>query len=108
MPAALSDRRVLVTGGSGFIGRQVVTDLMRAGAHVRVVDVKPHPDPEVEIVEGDLADPATLHASLDGGFDAVVHLAAVTSVLRSVEARGRYETARRLRSTCGMVFRLAP
>jgi len=85
VPAALSDRRVLVTGGSGFIGRQVVTDLMRAGARVRVVDVKPHPDPEVEIVEGDLADPATLHASLDGRFDAVVHLAAVTSVLRSLE-----------------------
>jgi integrase len=29
------------------------------------------------------------------------------SVLRSVEARGRYETAKRLRSTCGMVFRYA-
>jgi integrase len=31
----------------------------------------------------------------------------VLSVLRKVEARGRYETARRLRSTCGMVFRYA-
>jgi len=29
------------------------------------------------------------------------------SVLRKVEARGKYETARRLRSTCGMVFRYA-
>jgi integrase len=29
------------------------------------------------------------------------------SLLRKVEARGRYETARRLRSTCGMVFRYA-
>jgi integrase len=29
------------------------------------------------------------------------------AVLRKVEARGRYETARRLRSTCGMVFRYA-
>jgi integrase len=29
------------------------------------------------------------------------------SVLRKVEVRGRYETARRLRSTCGMVFRYA-
>jgi integrase len=29
------------------------------------------------------------------------------SVLRKVETRGRYETARRLRSTCGMVFRYA-
>jgi integrase len=29
------------------------------------------------------------------------------SVLRKVEMRGRFETARRLRSTCGMVFRYA-
>ncbi len=31
----------------------------------------------------------------------------VLSVLRKIEARGRYETAQRLRSTCGMVFRYA-
>ena len=31
----------------------------------------------------------------------------VPAVLRKVEARGRYETARRLRSTCGIVFRYA-
>ena len=31
----------------------------------------------------------------------------ILDVLRKIEARGRYETARRLRSTCGMVFRYA-
>jgi len=31
----------------------------------------------------------------------------ILAALRRVEARGRYETARRLRSTCGMVFRYA-
>ncbi len=31
----------------------------------------------------------------------------ILSVLRRVEARGRYETARRLRSTCGTIFRYA-
>ena len=31
----------------------------------------------------------------------------VLSVLRRVEGRGRYETARRLRSTCGAIFRYA-
>jgi integrase len=31
----------------------------------------------------------------------------VLSVLRKVEARGRYETARRLSSTCSLVFRYA-
>jgi UDP-glucose 4-epimerase len=49
------------------------------------VDLQPHPDPEVEIVQGDLADPEVLQAALDGGFDFVVHLAAVTSVLRSLD-----------------------
>ncbi|HEY5317965.1 MAG TPA: NAD-dependent epimerase/dehydratase family protein [Solirubrobacteraceae bacterium] len=80
-----SGSRILVTGGSGFIGRHVVAELTAAGAHVRVIDLKPHPDPAVEIVIGDLAEPQTIAASLEGGIDAIVHLAAVTSVLKSVE-----------------------
>jgi UDP-glucose 4-epimerase len=83
--ADLSGRRILVTGGSGFIGRHVVSELTAAGARIRVVDLQPHPDPDVEIVVGDLADPVVLEASLQGGIDGVVHLAAVTSVLRSLE-----------------------
>ena len=84
----LQGRRVLVTGGSGFIGRHAVAELSRAGAHVRVVDLKPHPDPTVDIVVGDIADLDVLEAAFDGGIDSVVHLAAVTSVLRSVENPG--------------------
>ena len=82
---ALRDQRVLVTGGSGFIGRHVVSTLAAAGARVRVVDLQAHPDPEVEVVRGDIADPEVIEAAFDGGFDGVVHLAAVTSVLRSVQ-----------------------
>ncbi len=81
----LSGRRVLVTGGSGFIGRHVVAQFISDGARVRVVDLQPHPDPDVDIVLGDIADPAVLERALDGGFESIVHLAAVTSVLRSVE-----------------------
>jgi UDP-glucose 4-epimerase len=84
-PAALDGRRILVTGGSGFIGRHVVAALRAAGAHVRVVDLQPHPDPDIELVKGDIADPEVLEAALAGGFDGVAHLAAVTSVLRSLE-----------------------
>jgi UDP-glucose 4-epimerase len=85
--AAVNDApsRVLVTGGSGFIGRHVVTALSAAGAHVRVLDLEPHPDPGVDIVCGDVADPEVVERALDGSFDSIVHLAAVTSVLRSVE-----------------------
>jgi len=81
----MGGRRILVTGGSGFIGRYVVSVLTADGAQVRVVDLKPHPDPSVEIVVGDLGDPEVLSASFQGGVDSIVHLAAVTSVLRSLE-----------------------
>lgn len=77
--------RVLVTGGSGFIGRHVVAQLADAGADVRVLDLRPHPDPSVALIQGDLASPEVLTAALSDGIDAVVHLAAVTSVLKSVE-----------------------
>jgi UDP-glucose 4-epimerase len=81
----LDGSRILVTGGSGFIGRHVVGELAAAGAHVRVVDLNPYFDPDVDIVVGDLADDDVIEASLRGGIDAIVHLAALTSVLRSLE-----------------------
>jgi UDP-glucose 4-epimerase len=62
-----------------------VATLAGAGAQVRVVDLQAHPDPTVDIVRGDIADPEVIEAAFDGGFDGVVHLAAVTSVLRSVQ-----------------------
>ena len=84
-PLDLNGRRVLVTGGSGFIGRHVVSELAADGAAVRVVDLQPHPDPAVDVVIGDIADGDVLEQAFDGGFDSIVHLAAVTSVLRSLE-----------------------
>ncbi len=81
----LDGRRILVTGGSGFIGRQFVAGLSAAGARVRVVDLRRHPDAAVDLVQGDIADPAVVEAALAGGIDSIVHLAAVTSVLRSIE-----------------------
>jgi UDP-glucose 4-epimerase len=81
----LEGRRILVTGGSGFIGRHVVSELSAEGAKVRVIDLQAHPDPALDIVIGDIADPEALKQAFDGGVDAIVHLAAVTSVLRSLE-----------------------
>jgi UDP-glucose 4-epimerase len=81
----LRGRRVLVTGGSGFVGRHVVAKLARQGAQVRVVDLNPHSDPSVDLVQGDIGDRAVLERAFADGADAVVHLAAVTSVLRSLE-----------------------
>jgi UDP-glucose 4-epimerase len=77
--------RILVTGGSGFIGRHVVSRLAGSGNQIRVIDLRLHQDPDVDLVQGDIADPEALARAFDGGMDAVVHLAAVTSVLKSIE-----------------------
>jgi UDP-glucose 4-epimerase len=78
-------QRVLVTGGSGFIGRHVVSALRQAGHEVLVADLDPFPDPAVATVVGDLRDARVLEAAVTPGTDAVVHLAAFTSVLGSVQ-----------------------
>src|ERR1700742_4080538 len=85
----LAGRRVLVPGGSGFIGRAVVAQLTADGAQVRVVDLQPHPDPAVDLVQGDIADPEALATAFDGGCNSIVQPAAVTSVLKSLEEPDR-------------------
>jgi len=77
--------RVLVTGGSGFIGRNLVDRLRVDGLAVVVADRDPFPDDEVPTVVGDLCDPDVRDAAVTNETDAIVHLAAETSVLGSVE-----------------------
>jgi UDP-glucose 4-epimerase len=77
--------RVLVTGGSGFIGRRLVRALVRSGAEVTVADLRAFPDEGVRSVVGDLCDPSVVAEAVRPGTEVIIHLAAVTRVLLSIE-----------------------
>jgi nucleoside-diphosphate-sugar epimerase len=81
----------LVTGGAGFIGSHLCEELARRGETVRVVDslitgkrANLAHVPNVEFIEGDLADFAVASRAVQG-VDYVLHQAAIPSVPRSVE-----------------------
>jgi UDP-glucose 4-epimerase len=74
--------KVLVSGGGGVIGGEVVRGLLAAGATVTAVGASGGPgllaglEDEVEIVQGDIRDAGRMAALLGTGVDVVVHLAA--------------------------------
>jgi NADH dehydrogenase len=76
---------VVVFGGSGFIGKQVVRALARRGARVRVAMRRPHLGHElrvmgdvgqIQLVQANLRFPASIETALEGA-DAIVNLVAV-------------------------------
>ena len=78
----MSARRILVTGGSGFIGAALVKALVRRGEAVRVLDDHSRGRPrrlleikdDVELITGDIRDAAACDAAM-AGIEEVHHLA---------------------------------
>jgi len=87
-------KKILVTGGAGFIGSHLVDELLRRGLKVVVLDnffngdlnnLRPHlEDPNFELIEGDVRDRPCLKRAIED-VDAVIHEAAITSVPLSVK-----------------------
>lgn len=81
--------RVLVTGGAGFIGRNLVRWFNEQGpsVEVRVLDdlstgnLANLDGLDVEFMEGSVADPEAVARAVEG-VDSIVHLAALGSVPR--------------------------
>ncbi|QCD59827.1 NAD-dependent epimerase/dehydratase family protein [Streptomyces hawaiiensis] len=74
--------RVLVTGGSGFLGQEICRRLVARGTAVSSLGRRPSPALEslgVRHHQGDLADPAAVSRAL-AGCDAVIHNAALAGV----------------------------
>ena len=84
--------RYLVTGAAGFIGSNIVDELVKRGAQVRAFDNLSTGKlsnlrsvmSSVEFVQGDITDPKQVAAAMSS-VDYVLHQAALPSVPRSVE-----------------------
>ncbi|MBU7580907.1 MAG: NAD-dependent epimerase/dehydratase family protein [Porphyrobacter sp.] len=83
-------RRALVTGGTGFLGRNLVERLVADGWRVFILKRSAGPEREAEnvsFVRGDLADPSTLASAIPDNLDCLFHLAGDTSFWRLNNAR---------------------
>lgn len=86
MPANHQIRKVLVTGGAGYVGAVLVPRLLNAGYLVTVVDLYLYGDvlrdckgnPGLKEVKGDIRDLELLKRELKG-VDAVIHLACISN-----------------------------
>lgn len=100
-PECCGLKRWLVTGGCGFIGRNLIAELVREGGHeivaldnqqvgtaadleAALVGCRPHSSSSVRVVTADIREAGALaSACLDR--DVIVHLAANTGVVPSIE-----------------------
>ncbi len=83
--------RILVTGGSGFIGTNLVAELLLQGHEVQNIDVQPPQErlQSAHWLAGDIRDSARLSGILkDFKPTAVVHLAARTDLLENKHISG--------------------
>src|SRR5690606_34593906 len=99
-------QHVLITGGAGFIGSHLADELLPRGYEVRALDCltpQVHAErrrpsylhPKVELVTGDLRDPATVRRAL-AGIDGVFHLGAAVGVGQSMYEVAAYTEANNL------------
>ncbi len=77
----------LITGGSGFLGINLIRFLLARGHTVRSLDVAPLAVPErrsVDVIEGDIRDPEVARRAVEG-IDIVVHCAAALPLYSAEE-----------------------
>lgn len=97
--ASLSGERVLVTGGAGFVGSNVVARLIRIGASVTVLDDfftghlenLPPAGPQLTVIRGSVVDESIV-GELVAAADYVIHMAARNIIVSTQNPREDFAT----------------
>lgn len=81
--------KVFVAGGTGYIGRNVIERLIKDGHKVRALvrkgsEVKLGTGKNIDVINGDISDPASLHGTLDN-CEAVVY---IIGIIREFPSKG--------------------
>ncbi|MGB0437448.1 MAG: 3-beta-hydroxysteroid dehydrogenase, partial [Mycobacterium sp.] len=84
--------QVLVTGGSGFVGANLVTELLDRGLEVRSFDRVPSPlpaHPRLEVFQGDITDVDDVAAAVTDS-DTIIHTAAIIDLMGGASVTEEY------------------
>jgi UDP-glucose 4-epimerase len=87
----MENKKILVTGGGGFIGSNLVKELTKNGNSVTVLDnflsgyrSNLDPFPTVRVIEGDIRNKSSVESAMEGA-EVVFHLAASVGNKRSID-----------------------
>ncbi len=81
---------ILITGATGFVGRSLLSELLKGGTKVRALVRNPSPSSRVEkltkvgieLAEGDVTDAASILSAIDSKIDTVIHMVGILAPTR--------------------------
>jgi dihydroflavonol-4-reductase len=88
----MEKRKAFVTGGTGFVGINVILELLKQGwdvtaLHRATSDLTYIKDLDINLVEGSILDPASLSKGIPDGVECIFHIAGNTNQWRANNAQ---------------------